>query len=309
MKKIISSFLLFFALLELNCQVNLVPNPSFEDTISCPTGLGDFNVLNWNNPTLATPDYFNSCTNGDIGVPINVFGFQNARTGSAYVGMHTSDFSSTDYREYIQCQLISPLESGKYYEVSFFVSRTDSSTKACDNIGAFLSSNNISLSDNQNFPYLPQIVSKYNIPITDNIDWVQIIDTLIAVGDEQYLTIGVFSNNENTNWIPVSGGWEFEAHYYFDDVSVKLISSSAIDENNQIQISLFPNPVSKFLYVNSPEYIENIFIRSTTGQIILDQMPLSKNFKVDISQFSEGIYFVTASTNNYMITNKIIVKL
>lgn len=60
---------------------NLVPNPSFEDTLQCPNG--DFNNIKfWINPTSATPDIFNSCsTDGFTGVPVNYFGNQSASMG------------------------------------------------------------------------------------------------------------------------------------------------------------------------------------------------------------------------------------
>jgi hypothetical protein len=143
MKKFISSFLLFFALLEVNGQVNLVPNPSFEILDSCPQFLGEFSVVDWLKPTLGSTDNFSSCSAEQSGVPQNVVGWQYAKNGNAYVGTYGSDFSGSNYREYIQCQLLSPFETGKKYEVSFWVSRADSSTFACNNIGAYLSSTSV----------------------------------------------------------------------------------------------------------------------------------------------------------------------
>ena len=73
---------------------NLVPNPSFEEFTTCPTTLGI------GGPLQCTPwfsynsaDYFNVCGGFNTGVPNNAFGFQEARTGVAYVGclLYTSD--------------------------------------------------------------------------------------------------------------------------------------------------------------------------------------------------------------------------
>lgn len=286
---------------------NLVPNPSFEDTVMCPTGLGDFSVIGWSNPTLASPDYFNYCNIGNVGVPQNVFGYQNARTGNAYVGFHTSDFSSTDYREYVQCQLTSIFEAGKNYEVSFYVSKTDSSTKACDNIGVYLSSTAINSSNNQNLPYTPQVVSPPNNPIIDVVEWIQIIDTVTAIGGEQFLTIGVFTNNTNTNWIITSGGWESEAHYYIDDVSVKQIATNSINESNSAHISIFPNPSSGKININSATLVEKLTIHSSLGQLVFSQYPDSANFEVDLSQLSKGVYYINVNTRKSIITKKIII--
>lgn len=300
--------LLFCFLFANNCfGQNLVPNPSFEDTVSCPTGIGDFSVIGWTNPTTASPDYFHSCNTGNAGVPQNGFGWQNARTGNAYLGGHTSDFSATDYREYVQCQLDSILQAGELYEVSFYVSRTDSSTKACDNIGVYLSSTAITSSSNQNLPVVPQVVSPPNNPVIDAIGWVQIIDTITAIGGEQFLTLGVFTNNANTNWIPVSGGWEDEAHYYYDDVSVVHVFSNSIDEFEKTNLTIYPNPSNGIYNVTSNKLIQEYFIFSSVGNLIINKQQNTKDLKINISEFAHGIYYINLKINNNIIRKKLII--
>ena len=67
---------------------NLVPNPSFEDFTTCPTTLGTGGPLQcipWIG--INSADYFNVCGGFLIGVPINILGYQEARTGAAYAGI------------------------------------------------------------------------------------------------------------------------------------------------------------------------------------------------------------------------------
>src|SRR5690606_14883530 len=116
------------------------------------------------------------------------------------------------------------------YEVSFWLSRADSATKASDNFGAYLSTTPVSALNAYNLPYIPQIVSEPNSPVTDAINWTQVIDTLTAVGGEEYLTIGIFTDDANTNWVPTPGGWAYEPYYYIDDVSVERVFVSSFDE-------------------------------------------------------------------------------
>jgi len=58
------SLILFslFCTLNTQAQLNLVPNPSFEDTVNCPYFISEIlscaNWLNFGN----TPDYFNACS-------------------------------------------------------------------------------------------------------------------------------------------------------------------------------------------------------------------------------------------------------
>jgi gliding motility-associated-like protein len=184
-------------------------------------GINDFSVSDWKSPTIATPDYFHPCNTTNTSVPKNAWGYQYSRTGLSHVGVLASSFDTeNEYREYIQCQLKSPLIVGKKYRVSFNVSRADSSTKACDNIGAYFSTTVISSTDNIYLPYTPQVISPLNNPIVDPTGWEEISGTYIAIGGEQYLTIGIFTNNTNTNWTLVSGGIIQEAYYYIDDVCV-----------------------------------------------------------------------------------------
>ncbi|MBN4073179.1 hypothetical protein JYT74_03950 [Crocinitomix catalasitica] len=212
----IPSFLIVFGLsLFAVGQINLVPNPSFEDSISCPTFTGQIDkVENWISPTWGSTDYHHSCLIGTAGVPQSSFGWQNARTGDAYIGFHASQFAGTEVREYAQTQLISSLESGGIYEVKFYVSQADSSTLACDRIGAYLSTDPISSSDNDYLPYSPQIECPVGVPITDDTLWTEIIDTVIAIGGEEYITLGIFADDASVTSAPVSEGWQAAAHYF-----------------------------------------------------------------------------------------------
>ncbi|MBK5285725.1 MAG: hypothetical protein JJE25_10010, partial [Bacteroidia bacterium] len=119
--------LLFFFLLSQFCFAqNLVPNSSFEDTVSCPSALID-NAVGWSS-YRGSPDYFNSCNNQSLssyGAPSNYWGFQFARTGNAYVGLSTYTSLTSTWREYIGIQLSQSLIIGQQYFVSFFVSWGD----------------------------------------------------------------------------------------------------------------------------------------------------------------------------------------
>ncbi|MEZ4799205.1 MAG: hypothetical protein R2809_05360 [Flavobacteriales bacterium] len=71
------------------CAQNLVENGSFEDKSYCPS---NYNlqqlrsVSGWSQLNEGTPDHFATCSD-KVGVPKNIFGYQNAQDGEAYVGM------------------------------------------------------------------------------------------------------------------------------------------------------------------------------------------------------------------------------
>src|SRR4051812_24988935 len=94
---------------------NLIPNPSFEDTIGCPFTVGQpssdelLHAPPWYTTTRGTSDYFNQCNSAMVGVPNNYFGYQTAYSGVAYAGVW-SRFNTANYREYISAPLLNSLQ-------------------------------------------------------------------------------------------------------------------------------------------------------------------------------------------------------
>ena len=86
MKSIITILSFILITLQSVGQVNLVPNPSFEDYTQCPTGFDQIDRATGWSSYAASPDYFNSCANssGAVGVPSNTWGYQNAKDGNGY---------------------------------------------------------------------------------------------------------------------------------------------------------------------------------------------------------------------------------
>jgi len=306
--KLLALTCLLAALTQVSEAQNLVPNPSFEDTISCPQWIGHFTVTDWVKPTWGSSDSFHSCSTGQLGVPQNEFGFQFARTGNGYVGAHgTGQSSGSNSREYIQCQLITPLEPGSLYEVSFWVSRADSSTWAVDNVGAYLSTTAITLNSANNLPYTPQVISPLGEPITDSENWVQIVDTILAEGGEQFLTIGVFADDSDLTWQPVIGGWHHLFQYYYDDVSVVKITPNSIRKSDGVQLVLFPNPTNDKLHLKSNSPVDECIIFNSIGQEIVHINIKSDRFEVDVSTFSPGLYYLKVRSGQASTLKKFIV--
>lgn len=268
---------------------NIVPNGSFEGYKYCPTTMDDFSVQDWYSPTTASPNYLNSCNTTDASVPQNSWGYQNAHSGSGYAGFNTSDFEpgSTNAREYIQCKLTSELEKNELYEVSFYVSRADSSRRACDNIGLYLSENQIGSLDNLVLHYHPQVVSENNVPIENDTSWIRIIDTIEAIGGEKFITIGVFTTNSNTNWLNVDGSnsWTFESYYFIDDVSVqKLYNVPNIFTPNNDGINDFVD------FSNFPKEVE-IYNRWGSKVYSNSSTPYWYGTDENNNELNEGVYF------------------
>lgn len=210
---------------------NLVPNGSFEVFNNCPYwGNEIYYAVPWFQPDTckgniinsSSSDYFNVCS-VSLSVPLNGGGYQNAKTGNAYAGIILFHQPPTEYREYIEVKIDSPLISGLEYCVDFFISLSNTSMYGIDAIHALMSSDSILGSldpscGNGYLDFVPQIKNNNGI-ITDTLNWTSISGKFIAAGGEQYLTIGNFNSNDSTNWILLSNNSQI-SYYYIDDVSV-----------------------------------------------------------------------------------------
>jgi hypothetical protein len=277
---------------------NLVPNPSFENYSTCPTNQDQLNYATpWLQPTNNTPDYFNGCANPTlIGTPINIAGYQNAKTGNAYAGFG-SYYNCPDCREYIEVPLIDTLIQNKKYCVSFYVSLADSSYNGLSSIGAYFSD---TLINDQSTPFVlpvvPQINSSLQIPLIDTANWMLVSDTFVANGGERYMVIGTFASDSQlivTNIRPNPSNYKW-VYYYIDDVSVIDIGYVGIQsptlKNN---ISLFPNPSDGTFQLkgnfpeNSQLHIYNLLGEETIQPISLPQG--NQTIPVELS-LAGGIY-------------------
>ena len=176
------------------CQ-NLVPNPSFEDTVSCPDNFNQVaRCLGWS-VSKDSPDYFHSCDTQGFGVsiPLNAFGYQQAATGNAYCGFYTFNSPAT-YREIIGTQLTSALNIAEKYYISFKVSLGDPVFNLLDcasnKIGALFSTVPYSLANPAPINNFSHVYSAS--VIVDSINWVTISGSFVADSAYQYIHLGCF---------------------------------------------------------------------------------------------------------------------
>jgi len=136
-KEILLLFFLSAAI--VRAQSNLVPNPSFEKLKSTPRNVGELNKATpWLSPTDGTADVFSKKTsNEEIAAPKNALGEQLARSGVNYAGAIFFSKKTNSTREYMQVELLKPLEAGRTYCLEFFVSLSDLSKYGIDRIGVF----------------------------------------------------------------------------------------------------------------------------------------------------------------------------
>jgi len=320
----ISLFAICYLLTTTAFAQNLVPNPSFEDTVSCPT-LADqvFNSSGWSNYSNQSPDYFNSCTsNSNIDVPNNWGGYQTASSGNAYCAVSSFFPNTPNEREIIGRDLSSTMAVGtKYYfsmKVNLSINTFTSSSYACNKLGVRFST----------VPYNPSQPSPINNTahiwtdsiITDTLNWTTIFGSFVADSAYNYIALGNFYDDANTDTTKIVNGTPsfIFAYYYVDDVCVSTDSSfcanylyTGIDEQSldETTFNIYPNPASNHIKINSfyqGSYIANIY--DLSGKLIDEyKFKNSRNNIIDVSSFSNGVYLLRLIYKDGIQSKKIII--
>ncbi len=298
-------------------QVNLVPNPSFEDTVSCPFSFGlEAYVQNWKS-ARATPDYFNSCaTWPGASVPSNDYGHQSAYFGNAYIGMLTYRSDSSLYTEAIGVQLSQALQVGIKYYVSFRLSL------ALENSTGSLTANNMMGIQFATGDYSPTSQIPVNnfahiwtdSIITDSLNWTTISSSFVADSSYSYLYLGNFFDKPFVDSIVY--GLSFGAYYYFDNVCVStdsLTCNQILSNTNEMRFDLsvfniHPNPVIDYFSINKNQISPyDLVIYNRYGSKVYEEKNISINTKlIDARIFDKGLLLVNIKTKNKNFNYKLL---
>ena len=295
--------------LSTKAQINLVPNPSFEEYSECPEFTGDiYKATGWFS-CRESPDYFHPCTPfAGLSVPVNARGHQAAKTGEAYAGLGTFFKTMPETREYLGVQLTQPLNPGVKYYCSFFVSRADTLTLdgATNNLGFRFSAQSYSETN----PAPIDNFSHYHTDaiITDKDVWTKVSGFFVADSAYVFLMIGNFYNDANTDTIECAS----VAYYYIDDICVTTDSlynehwSSLLSLNATKSIRVYPSPATSFLFVESEAQC-SVSVFYATGQLAVTDSSLSSGDAVDISRLPSGLYTAVFRTQKETVIKPILI--
>lgn len=215
---------------------NLVPNGSFESKEKAPKRLGSIaNATGWTSPTGVRADLFVPSNKiPDINTPNNIYGEEDAKDGSNYVGLVAYSYGNKVPRSYIQTRLDAPMKKGLKYCVKFNVSLAEGSKYGSNNLAARFS--NKPGGTEAKVPIIEddqeQMLMHFNNTMTiqsARYNWSEICGVYTAKGNEKYITIGNFFSDEDTKYErmkkdpKVKAKQIIAAYYYIDEVSVVLI--------------------------------------------------------------------------------------
>jgi gliding motility-associated-like protein len=295
-KRSIYIFIYITTVLFAKAQNNLVPNPSFEDTLKCFGGMGVSNpttsnkyLTEWYATKYLTADYFNTCANFFPGnpypvastVPLHCYGYQMPHVGNAYVGIALySDLNIPDsahvYKEYVSVKLKSQLKPNVCYYGEFYVNLAEVSGLACNQISMYLTQNTFTTSLNSFTNSIqPQIQWDTTQFFTDTLNWIKISGYFTAQGGEEHLTIGNFKDglitkkqSTGSNWVsPPNCGSQPAylggSYIHVDDVALYEIPSPLLSFNT---ITICPDADS--ILIGDTAKIKTSYQWFTNGSLI-----------------------------------------
>lgn len=323
-------YLLPLALILINIHVyqaqNLVSDPGLENYILPFCGImepQDFDLimLDWYNPSEASPamfftnnemDCYNHQPTNQYPGPIGIKGSQTPKSGTAMAGLWVYTFEDFNQRQYIQTELSSPLEMAQGYVVSFYVSLADSMEFAIDKLGAYLSVDEISVTNDSLIQVTPQVLS--NEMITDNTEWILISDTIVAEEAYNFITIGNFFSDNNTNTMPnplASGApGTYGSYYFIDDISVVPLEPVSINEIPVQDFKIYPTLVHDHLIVECIADCETskVSIHNSIGQLLFSEPMNAPLISIDFSGWTRGSYFISVENKGRVFSEKIFKK-
>jgi len=233
----LSCLLLVFTI-AANAQLNLVKDPSFEDTTGTVDGWGNTSLKQWKNldSTIyygAPFIYFSYITqNPPYSLPNNQWCYQIPRSGG---GVSEFDFiwSNNPYykRSLARTNLSQTLVTGKTYCAKMFVNPCEKYYGYfTDGIAMYFDNGKLDTIVAQDssgvYPFVnPQISNPTGNVLNDTMNWVSVSGTFVANGTETFLTIGNFKTDAATirQFIPynfVPPDTVYASGLMVDDVSV-----------------------------------------------------------------------------------------
>jgi len=319
--------------------VNLVPNGSFEERIECIWN--NSNVKDappWFNPmdpefeNQSTPDVFHECTIVNeapcpypenaildpwaVGIPTNVVGCEHPFEGEGYAGafffIPNYQLPALDgFREYLAVRLIEPLQEGMVYDVSMQLSLAERTTHAIWNVQVLFSEDSLTQPTTSYMPYEPQLNGTPGDYIDNYNGWRKVEWGYTATGGEQFMYIGNFEPNSQTDTLKVITGSTYNhffpgTYYYIDDVRVEYESLN-VRNREKASLHLYPNPCEHHLTVESSESLFEIQVWNHTGQV--QHVPIEhfgSNVRLDTSGLRPGLYVIQQSNKEFSTQQKFV---
>jgi len=114
------------------------------------------------------------------------------------------------------------------------------------------------------------------------------------------------AERDDQPWDPnILPEWGYSVDYYPNITLYYAADPSAASNLPTANISIYPNPASEMLNVQSDEMIEHITILNTLGQEVYSEPVGAKNHQINVAPLTKGIYLVQLLTPSGMSIRKV----
>lgn len=237
---------------------NLVPNFSFESLEDAPNMwmLNDTHfhafMKDWNSPTEGSPDIFHNRIKDKFRHTrpnVDMFPYR-PRSGFVMTGIkgYGCKSGTMHCKEYLQVELLKPMEPGKRYSVSFWVNPIATSVRINNWGAAFSTGPKRALTALNLGGIVPSIYCDTIVYGRKPSDWSRISGAFVADSAYTHLLIGNFFSDEETRAMPVPNGLRY-AYYLVDDVTVRPVKGGEAPRDDWSSIpldSVFELPLALF---------------------------------------------------------------
>jgi hypothetical protein len=129
----------------------------------------------------------------------------------------------------------------------------------------------------------------------------------------QTATVQAFSNNGWSfyNWTENGSTVSTNPVYSFTvnnnrSLNANFLSTVSTDESLIAGIQIYPNPTTGIVYIHSETPIEEVVAYNAMGRQVITQSVNDSEIKLDLSQFSKGVYFIRMKVGDKILIQKII---
>lgn len=130
-----------------------------------------------------------------------------------------------------------------------------------------------------------------------------------TINNQVYTTQNVTHTFTQTGTYPIQLiVWNAQNCYDTLSLNYVVYNSTLVLSTNNENISIYPNPAENYLFIRSDVIIKQVELMDISGRIILSITPLASNEKLDLSNISNGMYYIKCTTENNNIVTAIIAK-
>lgn len=302
---------------------NLIPNPSFEDTICSIPGLPSpwddpfySPSRDWFNPNNATPDHYTTAPSeffdcGHFSIYDSdwdqVGEWQYPKEGDRMLGLWLGNDLNVS-RDLLEAKLLEPLMADTDYCFSMYVSLGNRQNLAIDRIGAFFSMDSVydhSWAGGFEYEESMYVTSPAGIFLTDTVEWMLIEGVYTAQGGEEFILIGNAFDDTETSYLEVDGwgnGWDV-AKYFIDDLS--LVSCTSLSTgDDKLPIVEIEAHADQGIRINGRAGLRWT-LWDSIGRVLIEGQMSQEQELIPTDWISAGIYLLTWEVEGHMGSEKL----